>query len=389
MSLLAAAPQVDQRAAKSWAWPAFTGGATGAAHSNNAGGAQVVLTGADAAIPSGQHVTIIIVVEADQPSLGPNISIGDPGSAAGEFNAYLPYSGDSKCYFRWGGSTDGVTSVSATISGSSPYWVLSSGPGGMQIWRGGQLIGSNTASPSRSALGGNLQIGSTGVARNWNCTLFAAIPQQFPLARNRELSENPWRILRQSRGVPWPAGAGGSALSGSNTDGTAASDLISASVILNASLTEGTTATELLTAGLIASATASEAAAAIDISSTGTQLVGTSTESSSAADVLATAASMVVQVLEAGGVVEQINAAQQLVVLLTESASCSDVDSAPETRSASIVDIAAALEILAAVMGGISAPSVMARLTDERRALSRSLFGVRARQASSGTRPRQ
>lgn len=176
---------------------------------------------------------------------------------------------------------------------------------------------------------------------------------------------------------------------GSIVESASSADIASAVSTLVASLTEGTSAAELLSASMIAAVTAAEAAAGVDISSTGTQLVGTSTESSSAADVLATAASMVVQVLEAGGVVEQIHAAQQLVVLLTEPASCSDVDSAPETSSASIVDIAAALEILAAVMGGISAPSVMARLTDERRALSRSLFGVRARQASSGTRPRQ
>lgn len=147
-------------------------------------------------IPIGNSVTIIYVVSGDVATTGPNLSTGEAGTTGtADFDAYLPYSGDGYAYFRWGGQTDGVTSLKVASAPINGVWLLSTGPAGMQIWRNGVLLGFNSASPTRSSTGVQLEAGASTQPRSYNFSLFYSTANQFSASVNASLSANPWQLF--------------------------------------------------------------------------------------------------------------------------------------------------------------------------------------------------
>lgn len=144
----------------------------------------------------------------------------------------------------------------------------------------------------------------------------------------------------------------GASLSATLLDGVTAADIQSAVATLLASLVDGSTADDMLTATRIAAAAVIDAAAGDDINTTGTTFNRSLVDGASGADALQAAAIMVASLVDQAHLADQFNAAQQLVVLLTDAAAGSDLrsGSVPITANVSLIDLAAALDVLTATM---------------------------------------
>lgn len=152
----------------------------------------------DLVIPSGSTATIVAVLSnIEYASTAGVIHTGaSAGTGVDEFDIYTPFGGDNKTYFRWGGITEGSTSLSFADSiGNGAYlrhvYLFSVGPAGMSVWRDGVKLASNSATPSRTASGAVLTIG----ARQIRVHLFATFASQFPEDLNRNVSLNPWLLV--------------------------------------------------------------------------------------------------------------------------------------------------------------------------------------------------
>jgi hypothetical protein len=164
-----------------------------------------LLSNGSTAVPDGTEFTCIYVNALNNTAAAPNLTNGQQGlQGILEFHCYFRYS-DGNAYFRWGGNTDGVTSVSGPAPASNGVWLLSTGAEGMQIWRNGILIASNTASPNRGYNSLSLRHangGSVSVA----VPLLGFFAKQYPKPINKALSENPWQLFAPRR-IPIPAPA--------------------------------------------------------------------------------------------------------------------------------------------------------------------------------------
>lgn len=232
----------------------------------NSGSAGVWHANSDAVVPAGSQATIVFVVSGiNYASTASCVFTGtsSPGSGAGEFNAYCPYGGDNRTYFRWGGATEGVTSLSfADPIGNAALarhvYVLSVGPAGMAIYRDGAKLASNTATPTRSAYAVPLSLDQ----RTENFSLFATLSIQLPDSLNVGLSKNPWQLfapLRRPIFSGFAAGGGTSAL-------VLSANTTSAAAILKAAKAQRQTSTTA--AAAIAKAAVSSKAAAVTSSAT-------------------------------------------------------------------------------------------------------------------------
>lgn len=114
-------------------------------------------------------------------------------SDATRCGAHLPYS-DGVIYFDFGGQTSGTTRVTASgLSFDTDWhcWVFTIGSRGMEIWRDGAIVGSNTATPTRSSSTNSFTLGRhDGVL---DCDLveigdFRVYSKQLPKASIEELS---------------------------------------------------------------------------------------------------------------------------------------------------------------------------------------------------------
>lgn len=211
----------------------------------DSGSAGVWHTNSDAVVPAGSQATIVFVVAGiNYASTASNIYTGvsSPGNGAGEFNAYCPYGGDNRTYFRWGGATEGVTSLSfADPIGNAALarhvYVLSVGPAGMAIYRDGAKLASNSATPTRSAYAVPLSLDQ----RTENFSLFATLSIQLPDSLNVGLSKNPWQLfapLRRPVFAGFSAGAGVSLTPG-NTSIAVAAFVPTLAQTTNSALTPG------------------------------------------------------------------------------------------------------------------------------------------------------
>lgn len=180
----------------------------------NSSSGTTLLSNSSIAIPTGSQFTLIYINDTSSSALSATLAVGQAGSGGtAEFNCYLPYSGDGKAYFRWGGEVDGVTSVSATASGNAGGWILTVGPRGMEIWQNGVRIASNTATPSRATSSAALITVNNSAPRAQSIPLLATFNKQFSPGVTRALARNPWRIFKSHR-RPYalPSGGGSSAV---------------------------------------------------------------------------------------------------------------------------------------------------------------------------------
>jgi hypothetical protein len=149
-------------------------------------------------VPVGQSATILFQLNQIGNNATSALTNGITGGSTAEFNLYLDYAGT--LYFRWGGETPGVTDLSFSSTHKEGVFLLSVGPAGMQVWLDGVLLGSNSATPSRSASTNALAIQDPTVHSYVVTTaLYASFSQQFTHARNSELSRNPWQIFAPQR----------------------------------------------------------------------------------------------------------------------------------------------------------------------------------------------
>jgi len=220
----------------------------------------------NAVIPAGSNATIVIVVaDINYASTAPGVYTGydGPGTGSGEFDVYYPYGGDDRTYFRWGGVTEGVDSISVADpigSGalSRHVYVLSVGPAGMAIYRDGAKLASNSATPTRAPNPVRLSLG----AKTQSISLFVALATQLPDALNLRISVNPWQLfthLRRPIFSGFAAGGGASVLTLTANTTSSASILKSAKAQRQASITAS---------AAIAKAAVSSKAAAVTSSAT-------------------------------------------------------------------------------------------------------------------------
>lgn len=85
------------------------------------------------------------------------------GSGGARFGAHAPYS-DGNIYWDYGGSTNGSSRL--TVSGQTwvarapSVWMYTCGPRGMECWRDGKLVGSNSGTPTRTGAAAYLYLGT-------------------------------------------------------------------------------------------------------------------------------------------------------------------------------------------------------------------------------------
>lgn len=93
-------------------------------------------------------------------NFGTRMSSATVGS---RFGGHIPFT-DSKVYWDFGGATEGATRLSAawTPDDRLHCWAFSTGAQGMQIWIDGELLGSNTANPTRT----NTNVSAWGFGRH-------------------------------------------------------------------------------------------------------------------------------------------------------------------------------------------------------------------------------
>ena len=124
--------------------------------------------------------------------------IGLGGSLSIRATAYLGETG--VVHFDYGGATDGVTRVSAAVATADAgvaRYVFSTGPRGMEIWRNGRLIASNSANPTRTVGSENFGVGDCygGTSGNADYPLISAWTQQLSAEHCRAYSQNPWQLF--------------------------------------------------------------------------------------------------------------------------------------------------------------------------------------------------
>lgn len=144
--------------------------------------------------------------------------------------------------------------------------------------------------------------------------------------------------------------------SGLVTEAASVSDAVSAVLTRVAALTETASLTDLQTAVALALAAVSEAATASDQVSTGPVVSASLTEAASPVDALTCAALLVGAVAESITATDVVARTAQLVALLTESATATDTVSgvAPTVYNVSITELAAALDVVSAILSGDS-----------------------------------
>jgi hypothetical protein len=136
-----------------WTWFTETN-VNGRSLNNGTSAGYTLTTDCNKVLPTGTEVTVLWQGKkrADLSSAPGTFGNGSFASAD-EFNIYCPYSGDGKVYWRWGGETDGTSSLNVAGMSFSEYdwWAFTSGPRGMEIWQNFKKVSSNAAVPSRSS----------------------------------------------------------------------------------------------------------------------------------------------------------------------------------------------------------------------------------------------
>lgn len=145
----------------------------------------------------------------------------DSTTTTDRIGCHLPYS-DGRVYFDFGGFTPGSSSINvAWTSDTIPHiWTFTGGPRGMEIWRDGILLTSNSAHPVRTSgvfkqwyIGGGNTVNTDAAELEFGYLW----PSQLPQSAIRQLSSDPfqfWRVsspgMRNSGFAAVPPGSPGS-----------------------------------------------------------------------------------------------------------------------------------------------------------------------------------
>lgn len=198
---------------------------------------------------------------------GPNLGSGQGagvaplGGALGlRCAAYLGSAGSVA--FDYGGATEGATRVSAAVptsDGTLSFYLFTTGARGMEIWRNGQLLASNTANPTRpedNAL--DFVVGDCygGFAGDAKYALVAAWQKQISYGTATILSRNPWQIFEPEVISVYYAAVGDAALAGNAAATATASGTPSTAISMTGGALQVVTATGTSTTSLALSGTA-------------------------------------------------------------------------------------------------------------------------------------
>ena len=133
-------------------------------------------------LPVGAEVTILFGGETNPQSIFPLFSTDSTGTNCA--NVYVSYSADQNVYWRWGGETNGVSSlnVGGLSFAASDLWAFTAGPRGMEIWQNGRRVAHQVGSSSRSSTPTTLRYGQfspAGGVASIRAALLAAVPRQL------------------------------------------------------------------------------------------------------------------------------------------------------------------------------------------------------------------
>ena len=152
-------------------------------------------------IPSGTECTFLFGYNKRDATLRNENTFGENG-APGRVNLNLPWS-DGHIYWDWNGTTTGTNRLD--ISGVSVQgyhiWAFTVGARGMEGWKDGQLIGSNSAAQSRSGSNFNFNLGSDGSngsdLADWD--FIYCWDRQLPESLIQQLSVLPFSVFKRHR----------------------------------------------------------------------------------------------------------------------------------------------------------------------------------------------
>ena len=192
---------------------------------------------------------------------------GNTSSAVQErCGVHGPYS-DGTVYWDFGGVTEGATrlSVAGQTFGLST-WAFTTGIRGMEIWKDGNIIASNTSNPSRIAVSNNFMLGNHAVSLSDLVSFkafYAYRGVQLSVQELRVIGRGPFKPFRPASRRVWVAGSLGATFSVSATASLAISKqltaLSTASVAIRKTLTLSSTGSAALQKTFQSVATATSA----------------------------------------------------------------------------------------------------------------------------------
>lgn len=144
-----------------------------------------------------------------------DLGLQSTSTTAERLGLHAPWS-DGTLYFNFGGTTTGTTQVAvAGLTYGDDVFICTTGPRGMEVWQNGLLVGSNAATPTRSASTESWGIGENGAGllkpdnANYGCVLL--YDRQLSPGAIKRLSRDPWTPFRPALPQPVVLAASGAA----------------------------------------------------------------------------------------------------------------------------------------------------------------------------------
>lgn len=106
-------------------------------------------------LPTGPATLLIIYAKRDTTNRASGLIGFNAAATTGRIGLHAPFS-DGNIYWDYGGSTNTVTRLQVSgqtwTAGVPSVWVFTTGPRGMECWRDGKKVGSNSANPTRVSI---------------------------------------------------------------------------------------------------------------------------------------------------------------------------------------------------------------------------------------------
>ncbi len=179
------------------------------------------MTGGSALLPTSQ-ATIMIGLRKRDATLRSAITLcNNTGGGAGRVALAIPFS-DGNVYWQWegsGGTQQVALGGQSFVAGGYDVWTFTVGSRGMEIWRGGRLVGSNGNTPVRTAGTQDLWLGFDGANGSdlididffyvWGTQLPTQVIQAFSLLPFQVFQNHHVQSFATSVAVSYPYLAGG------------------------------------------------------------------------------------------------------------------------------------------------------------------------------------
>jgi hypothetical protein len=171
----------------------------------NSGNSYQIVSNGNLMLPTGSEVTILWQAYKQAETGATGVLGNNLASTTEECTIYLPYSGDGRVYWRWGGESAGSSelSVGGLTFAPDDWWAFTAGPRGNEIWQNFALVGSNAAGSgvSRTSGFGNALSWGTHLGTSSYTTivqsLFGVLAKQLPMSFLR--SGNYWQLFAPQR----------------------------------------------------------------------------------------------------------------------------------------------------------------------------------------------